>query len=291
MQPSIRNVDTMFNTFIKFYNDNKEMFKHNYHFIQYKGSYDEVELNNNTLYLTSPDDISSSYNKTLEAFEYIYNLNKYDYIIRINISTFINMFALDYLIDKANPDKIYCNAICTYYNSEKYLNNVCPRGDAYIIHKSLLEKIINTSKTYNPQNDKDGIENADDVMLGLVLLKIFNNKTYEHIQLLNYNFVPNVNISVYNYKLCGLCVFSRLKTCPPDTISNYSWDDNEYRKFDVIKLEKFNDYIKQYKNFFSNYKFVNLFCDDRTFPFYDKHTKSITMLEFSNIIDYLNGGN
>ena len=271
-QPSIRNVDMMFDTFVKFYNDNEQMFNHNYHFIQYKGGYDKVELNNNTLYLTSPDDISSSYNKTLEAFEYIYSLNKYDYIIRINISTFINMFALDTLISNANSDIIYCNAVCSNVNSEKFLNTISPRGDAYIFHKSILEKIINISKNYNPQLDNiNGIENVDDVMLGLLLLKIFNNQLHNHIQLLNYNFVPYNIINQNEYKMCVLFVFTRLKTCPPNTLtSDYSWSDNEYRKYDIIKLKAFNDYINTNKEFFKSYKFNinNLLCDDREFPFY-----------------------
>jgi hypothetical protein len=94
--------------------------------------------------------------------------------------------------------------------------------------------------------------------------------------------------------MCGLFVFTRLKTCPPNTLtSDYSWSDNEYRKYDIIKLKAFNDYINTNKEFFKSYKFNinNLLCDDREFPFYDIHSNTIKYELLSKIKEYLNERN
>ena len=240
--PGARNIDAIFNTYIKSYNDNKNLFNHNYDFIVYKGDYSEAKLNNNVLQLTSPDNIESTYNKTIEAFNYIKNF-EFDYIIRVNISTYINLFVLDNYIETFKNDIIYCNSICTYFDSIKYKNFIFPRGDAYIMHKSLFEKILDVLTYYNPYDDDlTGIDNTDDSMFGLLCNKYFEKNLQNHIQILNYSFIPQMvnEITNYNIKLSALSIFSRLKTCPHNTHSGYSWDDNLYRLHDVKKFELLN---------------------------------------------------
>lgn len=251
MQPSLRNEDAIFNTYIKSYNDNKDIFKHEYHFLSYRGGYSDVVLDNNILKLTSLDDIENTFNKTIEAFKYIKDFN-FDYLIRVNISTYINLFILDEYIEELNKNLIYCNTVCTYYNSIKYKNEMFPRGDAYIIHKELFNKLLDFYYNFNINDYIDnGVDNTDDSMFGVVLSNYFNHKTHNYIQLLNYSFIPECieNLNSYNFKLSALTIFSRLKTVPPnEKCSGYSWEDNEYRKHDIIKFRMLNKYIFDIKN-------------------------------------------
>ena len=287
-QPSVRNIDAIFNSYVKLYNDNKSLFNNSFDFIVYSGGYDTCKIEGNKLCLTAGDDIYSTFEKTIEAFTYLNELNEYDYIIRVNISTYVNIFALDYLISNANNDTIYCNAICTYYNSNKYLNNVFPRGDAYIISNKILNQIISTYNQYDVYSDDlSGIEHTDDALLGLIFLKIFKNKTHDHIQLLEYAFIPDIQLSINDYVKSVNVIFSRIKTCPPDAeCSGYSWNDNNYRLNDVSKINNLNNFLLKNFEFLKNNAFNNILRDDG--DFYIRYNENIIPCKFSLLKRILN---
>lgn len=278
-QPALRNEETIFNTYVKSYNDNKDLFSTEFIFIAYKGNYNEVKLNNNVLQLTSPDDIKNTFNKTLEAFEYIRNID-FDYLIRVNISTYVNLFLLDKELQNFDKNKIYCNAVCTYYNSNILKNEVFARGDAYIIHKKLLFNILKCNDIDN-LIDK-GVDNTDDSMFGVLCSKYFNNKTHNNIVLLNYSFIPHMiqYINSYDIKKSACIIFTRLKTCPPYTHSGYSWDDNEYRLHDVYKFKYINNYIFNVKNKNSNI----IYDDNNKRAFLANVDNKLYEVKFSDII-------
>lgn len=262
-EPGARNIEAILNTYIKSYYNNKNLFKHNYDFIVYKGGFSEVKLNNNILHLTSPDDIKSTFMKTLEAFRFVENYN-FDYIVRINISTYLNLFMLDNSIELFDKNNIYCNAICVYTDSLKYKNFIFPRGDAYIMHKDLFLNILNNQ--YDPYSDDlYGIDNTDDSMFGLLCNNYFKNDLHNHIKLLRYAFIPYEYDKIDNYyiKLSACVIFSRIKTCPPNTHSGYSWEDNIYRLHDVKKFNILNIYNYNVKN--TNIDIIFDDNDDREF--------------------------
>lgn len=287
VEPSIRNERTIFDTYVKYYNDNKNMFKHEYDFIAYKGNKTEVYKDNNILYLTSPDDIKNTFNKTIEAFNYIKDF-EFDFIIRVNTSTYINMFILDSYIEEFNKDIIYCNMICTYYKSSLYHNEMFPRGDAYIIHKELFTNILNYYNTFNIYDViDDGVDIADDSLFGIILSNYFNHQTHNHIKLLEYSFIPYTidNLDTFLIKKGALVIFSRLKTVPIDEgYSGYSWDDNGYRLDDVKKFKILNSYIYNTKNVKSNIIFNNG-ADDKFVIDYDN---SLHAISFNNLVNLLN---
>ena len=288
MQPALRNEAAIFDTYVKSYNDNKDLFNHEYEFMSYRGGYSDVKLNNNILELTSPDDISGTFQKTMDAFNYIKNY-EFDYLIRVNISAYINLFILDNYIETFNKDKIYCNAICTYYNSIKYKNEMFPRGDAYIIHKELFNNILNFYTDFNVyDNIDDGVDNPDDSLFGILLSNYFNHQTHNHIQLLNYSFIPQPiqYIDPYTFKLGALTIFSRLKTCPStESHSGYSWNDNEYRLHDVVKFKSLNKYIFDVKNGNTSILFGNENDDKFTINI----NNEIVFASFNTIKNLLNG--
>lgn len=283
-QPALRNEEAIFNSYIKSYDENKSLFKHTYDFVTYKGGYNEVHINNRQMYLTSPDDIESTFIKTLEAFDIIKDYD-YDYLIRVNISTYVNLFLIDKEIENLNKNFIYCNAICTYYKSSKLLNQVFPRGDAYIIHKDLLFNILNCKNNIDDLID-NGVDPMDDSMFGVLCAKYFSNKTHNHIKLLEYSFIPQMitALDIMEVKKSAYTFFTRLKTCPPDSYSGYSWDDNQYRIHDQYKFNFINDYVYKIKN--TNTSMIYSNNKDRCFHI--NHNDRIEMISFDNLIQLHN---
>lgn len=79
------------------------------------------------LVTSAPDDIYGTFEKTVEAYRTM--PKDFDFVVRINISCYINIRMLDSIIGSANPDFIYCNAVNTVISSYKYSNLIYPRGD------------------------------------------------------------------------------------------------------------------------------------------------------------------
>jgi hypothetical protein len=168
------------------------------------------------------------------------------------------------------------------------LNNVFPRGDAYIISNKILNQIISTYNQYDVYSDDlSGIEHTDDALLGLIFLKIFKNKTHDHIQLLEYAFIPNTQLSINDYVKSVNVIFSRIKTCPPDAeCSGYSWNDNNYRLNDVSKINNLNNFLLKNFAFLENNAFNNILRDDG--DFYIRYDENIIPCKFSLLKRILN---
>lgn len=254
VQPGIRNMQAIRDTYINFYNIHKSEFKHNFEFLFYVGNSKKLYQKNDILYCTSNDDISHTFDKTLEAFNYIINNKKFDYLVRVNISTFINIPLLDEAILSFDKNNIYANQFNTYLTNTKYLNDVYPRGDAYIISNHRLRQIINIYSD-NIRNKLNGyIDNCDDTLFGYFCMKSYNTDIYvNYYKQLRYNFVPlySNELTEQDFTMALNCIFSRIKTVPHDaTHSGYSWDDNIARKEDVKKFNLLNNYIN------NNYKIL-----------------------------------
>lgn len=290
VEPSIRNIQAIKDTYIQLYNNHKNVFTHEYDFLIYRGNKKLRQLNQYELDLISPDDIENTFEKTIEAFQYINDNIQYDWIVRTNISTYVNLLVLDKMLSNLDNETVYCNKICTYLNSEKYHNLVFPRGDAYIIHKNIINNILEIYKTYKPKDDNiSGIEYVDDTMLGLLLLKYFNNKTHNHIQLLNYNFIPHEYDKIDKNEInnSAFLPFTRLKTCPPNTYSGYSWGDNLYRLHDVIKFKIVNKFIEFNINEIINDNFDNFIYkyDDECIITINNEMNVVSFLELKKLLD------
>lgn len=240
---SARNLNAIYQTYVKEYNLNKSEFDNEYEFYYYTGGYDKFDVIDNHIHCVSPDDLYGTFDKTVEAFKYCLSMEP-DFIIRTNISTYINIRLLDKCLSILNKNSVYCNKICTYLDDENILNKFYPRGDAYIIHKDLLSKCIKCLEDYDPKRDYMADDKYDDVLFGLLLLRVFGDDFIHYIKPMNYNcFLGNtIDAAVYN------CIFSRLKTCPPNSYSGYSWDDNEYRLHDTEKFISIDKYYNLAKN-------------------------------------------
>ncbi len=278
-QPAIRNCEAFREYIIQDYLDNKSSFKHEYSFINYYGSkVDESKIvlakyhNEGSedvlvadLLLPLYDDINQTYEKTVSAYKYITEYYDFDWVVRINISLFINLYLLDKVVDKLDKKHIYCNSINSYINANDYTNHLYPRGDCYIISQENIKGALKYSDDYfinlrrNNAKDREklikamtqeNIEHVDDTLFGICLIKHLGSEYFKHYNLLNYLYRGDI---VDEDKDLGLddrykyCLTFRVKTVPPgETYSGYSWYDNKYRTNDVVKFKKLSQEIKKY---------------------------------------------
>ena len=262
-EPSISNVETMKNTFIKYAQENN--LRNTYDFLIYHGISDNDDIadtenctlieedtghNNGNVYriiVPTGDYIYRTFEKTIYALEYIDMQGmRYDLYVRINISSYVNIHMLDRFADKFDEDTVYCNAINAIVGDDKYLNDLCPRGDFYIFSEKVRKGIVDKGKKYlyldTAKKNRINVDHVDDVMVGISLIDFFGIHYYRHLKMLKYNYFPYNNEDFKtnrNITLDYRCICTRVKTVPPgETYSGYSWDDNEWRRQDCTKMEK-----------------------------------------------------
>ena len=254
-EPSITNERGMYETFIKYTQDNKDSLNHKYDFYFYyadqtkfAGDYQKdltyiqsVQSNVYNVYCNVQESIYRTFEKTIFTFNI---MKDYDWYIRITISNFINIELLDIVLDEMDKSFIYCNAINTIVSDENYLNDIYPRGDFYMISDIVKTAILpEANKLLFSDVSLDfkkrcNVIHVDDCLLGVALIKTFGNTYQDMLKMLKYNFIPRDSIENFD----KFAISSRVKTIPPDeTYSGYSWEDNEYRRQDYKKMKLLYD--------------------------------------------------
>ena len=271
-EPSVRNVIAMKDTMIK--QTNEESFKHHYDFFEY--FYDEDIEDKNDCILSCDQDkqypnyyhirisgkesVYHTLEKTYAAFNYLLNTEheykKYDGFIRINISCYLNMKLLDRCLGLMNKDVVYSNALNTLdCIGTPFFNQLYTRGDFYIMFRDNLIGTLKEAKQFlycdqDLSSNRPNIVHVDDVIFGCVfILHKGSTEYFKHLQMIKYNFIPiffdSKNTDMLNALINKFAISSRIKTVPDGLYSGYSWDDNEYRKNDPIKMEFVHNAVKQ----------------------------------------------
>jgi hypothetical protein len=235
---SDRNVNKMKELFIDSVNNNE--LKNNFIFAYYDGSWDCQKITKeDTIYhikTTSEDDIHHTFEKTIESFEMCLDNFDFDILIRINISSYINIRLIDRVAKSIDKDCIYANKLLVVTSDATRPNFLAPRGDFFITGRKTIEGIVKNSYI-------DGnriLDHVDDVLIGCSFEQYAgSDKYFKRLKQLSYGYFPNANTEFtlsdeqINTYLCY-----RLKTVPPtEKISGYSWKDNEYRLYDPKKME------------------------------------------------------
>lgn len=256
VNPGLRNMKAIYETYISLYNENKKHFDNEFDFYFYDGGNDTFSVKKyekyaNIIHCVSGDDINNTYQKTIESYEWIVNNKNYDWVVRVNISAYVNMFVLDKFLNCADKDKVYANMFCAYLHNWHYLNDCFPRGDAHILSFEVLKKAISIKDSLDVDSIEEGMDKVDDTLMGILYMKAFEDLYVNHYSIINYCFLPQEVWSIKKNEAPNisqsLCyIFTRLKTCPPDVNSGYSWDDNLYREQDFIKFHIVNNLVKEH---------------------------------------------
>ena len=88
----------------------------------YRGNSDSTYLEKDVLHLTSDDTLTGSYQKTIDCFKWLIENKEFDYIIRTNTSTYINVDAIQQFLE-FNIDE---NITCGLYLLINHTNNFIP---------------------------------------------------------------------------------------------------------------------------------------------------------------------
>ena len=250
IQPSIRNLDAFVDSVVKPYNEHIDEYSNDFHFCAYYSSRegcDDVWLDDKTnefieVYGVNEDEgIYRTYEKTYKMFKYACDNMQFDLIVRINVSMWLNLRLLDEVCSQFKDDVVYCNAINTCINgSSEYVNDLYPRGDLMIMHRSVVQGIVKVGGKYMYEdanlNKRIGVDHVDDCIIGICLIDLYGREYFKHIIPLRYNYCPDSNIVLDKFD--EFAIGSRLKSTPPNMHSGYSWDDNDYRLNDVTKFNE-----------------------------------------------------
>ena len=146
----------------------------NIELIFYRGNSDSIYLEDDVLHLISDDTLWGSYIKTIDCFKYLVENKDFDYIIRANTSTYINVEAiLQFLnLENINEEKIFGSRLI-FNNGSEYLVPYLG-GHFLIIPKSIINILMANRYKYN-------IEGIDDCCIGLSLAFHYNNDYTKHI--------------------------------------------------------------------------------------------------------------
>ena len=268
-EPSITNIQGMKDSFV--FLSNEMSFNNSYDFYFYYGGYSastlggpvKIEKDKNyknmyTVKVSTKETIYDTFEKGVWALKYI---EGYDWYIRINISCYLNLFLLDKVISQFNEDIVYCNAINSYINDEKYFNDIYPRGDMMIFSEKTRQGILSVSDKYfrcdRADENRLNIPHVDDCLFGLCLIDYFGNSYYNHLQMLQYGYYPEASEKIKSVSLNS--IGNRVKTNPPGiNYSGYSWADNEYRRFDSKKMLYLNQVLIDTNNSTDYYKDIKL---------------------------------
>ena len=248
----------------------------------------QKELDNHVyaLEIAGEESVYRTFEKTMAAFEHV---KGYDVYVRINISAYLNIKLFDSVIAFLDKKKIYCNAINTILAPESDYNAVIyARGDAMIMHSIYKEQIAEYGKRLlfcdEWLKNRINVVHVDDVLMGAVFYDIYKEDSYDMYTMLNYNMFFRSPDEITDKTFNSLCVFSRLKTIPPDEkTSGYSWDDNEYRRWDCKKMHKIHDCLKDV-DYSKEKNFPILVSKDKARPTFVCNVREINPYKLGEII-------
>lgn len=263
-QPSIRNNKAFKDTVVKYCNEQQDELKHQYEFFfYYSNTEDNSVIKDNDypnvyhLYFDEHESVYRTFEKTRCCLKWIKDNHSPDVYVRTNISTYININLLDSVIEHIDKDKVYCNRINNHTNpTSAFFNDVYPRGDFMVFGESVVNAIDICGISYvsgGEKYDSIGVDHVDDCLIGVCMKDYYGAEYYSRLQCLKYNFVPDVEIDYT--QLFEYSIATRLKTCPPGACSGYSWNDNEYRLYDVNKFHFVHDKL-------SNITYGDVLIDD-----------------------------
>lgn len=154
--------------------------------IYYTGNSSNIKFENDTLYLPIKESIQNITEKTILAFDYAINNFNFKWLVRPNISTYLNLNVLnDYKIESEN---YYGGHVAEYLDNLKFC-----AGSCYILSCDLITKLV---------DNKDMVDYSliDDVAIAKYLSQLgIDCKDMENFRAKGRDFNP-INFS---YRLKG----------------------------------------------------------------------------------------
>lgn len=179
----------------------------NVDYVIYRGgnNKDEFRENKHLLLLNVEDDLHNTYKKTYKALDYIHDNFNYDYILRTNTSTYININLLVAFVQNLeDTDKYNDNVWGAEYVKHIEETNVCKnipyiRGNAILLSVPNVLDILDYGKSYTYMNNTALI---DDEIIGIILYAILGDDYLKCFGEAWYKSIPNY--CTYPTSICNM---------------------------------------------------------------------------------------
>lgn len=230
--------------------------EHEYRVLIYSGGYGEYsceEVVGNFLYemkCSSLDGVYRTFEKTVEALTEFGKMYEYEYLVRANISTFINVRLLDKVVSTC--DGIYCTTVNGCIMDVDYLNTLYPRGDFYITNRRIVNSILSVAGRFIVDDSQDlsnvriTAEHVDDVMFGICAKTAIGDKYNSLLHSIWYQYLPG-KVSDCDASVDRLFLAYRVKSVGPGEYSGITWGDTKWRKLDPAKFDKLSELCDDFR--------------------------------------------
>ncbi len=105
-----------------------------------KGDNEDIVLIGDELFTTSPDGMSHLGHKVIQSLEYVLANFEFDYVFKMNCSSYLNKNMLkDFLIDK--PREKFCCGVIGVHNGIKFCS-----GGGSILSRDVVKTIVKNKK-------------------------------------------------------------------------------------------------------------------------------------------------
>lgn len=219
-----------------------------------------TEYKDNYLYLNVNDEFFYTYEKNIAMFEWVKENKKFDYLVRTNCSTFINVHLLNeyltYIFNEYNNDN-RIEVIETHWHKNTYMFS----GKFFILKPQHVDYLLENRMYHN--------DLEDDIMFSKILSQNYN-LTYEdkdklsiydyiNFKQLPTKYINNVPSKIDNIDLRNLKEYSQIETCFACCCKPYASDNLSVIKESMFKLYELvnNNYSRKIDNCYKIYNFCN----------------------------------
>ena len=126
----------------------------------------------NHIYVDALDDLNGTYNKTYKCFKFLLENYDFDYIVRTNTSTYINVQLVVDFINQLpeDDDKIYCTRLIQRARRRDQFPGGRPAGLFFIMGRQVLDDVMEASKSIGRR------VGVDDFMLFMCLYRLYHRR-------------------------------------------------------------------------------------------------------------------
>lgn len=233
---------------------------YNIKFMYYDGGWETNSIEEDHIKLAVEDDVLHTYKKTCTAFaELLKSGIKFDYIVRTNTSTYLNIELLDYYIQNIeNNKKLYCTELYSL------TDGCCPfpltifaRGNCLILSNYLVRLILNEGLNLRY------LQITDDKAIGNVLNSYYLKQNINYLDYIEclphawYKCIYNPN-TPNNHSLC-----------------KYGESNIDYSKFVSIQIKNYQDRSLENKYFLELHeKLLSIYNLKENFKFARKYSEN-----------------
>lgn len=161
----------------------------------YRGGSDNTYLENDVLHLTSDDTLLGTYQKSIDCFKWLVENKQFDYIVRTNTSTYINVDAIQQFLEFNVNEETVCGSYLIMNGANKFIPFL--PGFFLIFSKKIIELLV---------NDRLQINSFDDNSFATSLFNRFKQNYLTERHILEVDSISDIKKTYFNKLSTAYCV-------------------------------------------------------------------------------------